>query len=63
MTQPKPLTPEQLYSACDLGQLKFTTTKELQPFEGIFGQARAVEALQFGVGIKQDGYNLDCALR
>ncbi len=58
MKQPKPLNPEQLYSACDLSHLKFTSTNELQAFEGIFGQARAVEALEFGVGIKQDGYNL-----
>ena len=58
MTLPKTLTPAQLYTVCDLSQLNFTTTQELPAFDGILGQARAVEALQFGVGIKQQGYNL-----
>ena len=55
---PKALPPEKLYTVCDLGQFKFKSTDELQAFEGILGQARAIEALQFGVGIKQQGYNL-----
>ena len=58
MTGPKALTPEQLYTVCDLSQFEFTTTEELEAFDGILGQARAVEALEFGVGIKQEGYNL-----
>ncbi len=58
MTLPKALIPEQLYTVCDLSETKFTSTDELQAFDGIFGQTRAVEALKFGVGIKQDGYNL-----
>jgi lon-related putative ATP-dependent protease len=58
MTEPKALAPEQLYTVCDLSQFDFTSTEELQALDGILGQARAVEALQFGVGIKQEGYNL-----
>ena len=58
MTAPKPLTPEQLYKVCDLSPFGFTTTAELKQLDGILGQQRAVEALRFGVGIKQEGYNL-----
>ena len=58
MTAPKTLTPDQLYKVCDLGQFDFSTTEELKQLDGILGQQRAIEALQFGVGIKQEGYNL-----
>jgi len=58
MTVPKPLTPDQLYKVCDLRPFGFSTTAELKQLEGILGQQRAIEALQFGVGIKQEGYNL-----
>ena len=58
MTLPKALTPEQLYTVCDLGPSEFATTEELPAFDGILGQERAIEAIQFGVGIKQEGYNL-----
>ena len=58
MTVPKALTPDQLYKVCDLSQFGFTTTEELKQLEGILGQQRAIEALQFGVGIKQEGFNL-----
>jgi len=58
MTVPKALTPDQLYKVCDLSQFGFSTTGELKQLEGILGQQRAIEALQFGVGIKQEGYNL-----
>jgi lon-related putative ATP-dependent protease len=58
MTAPKALTPDQLYKACDLGQFGFNTTEDLKQLETILGQQRAVDALQFGVGIKQEGFNL-----
>lgn len=47
-----------LRSACDPNQLGFTTTSELEPLVGRFGQERALEALEFGIGIEQAGYNL-----
>lgn len=53
-----PLKPENLYSACDLQQFSFQTTNELESLTGIFGQARVVGAVQFGIGIQQQGYNL-----
>jgi len=52
------LTPDILYHACDISSLSFTTTDDLDKSEEIIGQERAQEALDFGVGIKQDGYNL-----
>ena len=52
------LKPEVLYHACDLSTLSFKTTDELDTSNEIIGQSRALEALNFGVGIKHDGYNL-----
>ena len=36
----------------------FATTAELDVFEGIIGQERAVKALDFGLDIKMKGYNI-----
>ena len=52
------LKPEVLYHACDTSTLAFKTTDELDTSNEIIGQSRALEALNFGVGIKHDGYNL-----
>lgn len=49
---------ERLFQACDPGQFEFETTAELTPGVGWIGQARALEALQFGVGIRRKGYNV-----
>ena len=48
----------QLYNACDLSGLSFKTTADLQQTVEHLGQLRAMEALEFGIGIKHDGYNL-----
>ena len=55
---PKPLAPEQLYTACQLPATGFDTTHDLPEFEGILGQARAAEAVDFGLAIPQPGFNL-----
>ena len=52
------LPPEVLYHACDMSTLTFKTTDELEESKEIMGQDRALEALNFGVGINHDGYNL-----
>lgn len=57
MNRPKGLAPESLYTRCDPAQFDFETTAELSG-GGILGQERAMEALQFGVGIRREGYNL-----
>jgi len=53
-----PLTPADLYRRCDPAGLPFTTTAELEPLDGLISQDRALDALRFGIGIRQDGYNL-----
>ncbi|KHO64402.1 Lon protease family protein [Pseudomonas flexibilis] len=52
------LSPEALTRPCDPKQFRFASTDELEPFRGVLGQERAVEALQFGVAMPRPGYNL-----
>jgi lon-related putative ATP-dependent protease len=54
----EPLAPELLYQAVDLDSLKFESTEDLKDFKGVLGQPRAVEAVEFGVEIDAEGYNL-----
>jgi len=54
----KPLTDTELYHACNPDDLAFKTTAELEELTETVGQDRALEAIDFGVGIKHDGYNL-----
>ena len=55
---PAPLPAAALYRRCDPEGLGFETTADVEPLEGMPGQARAVEALRFGLGIRRKGYNL-----
>ena len=52
------LRSEELYTRCDPAALAFATTADLEDVVGIPGQVRATEALDFGVGIRREGYNL-----
>lgn len=52
------LTPGQLYQCCDPERLGFGTTEELPDTAITLGQDRAVSAIQFGIGIRHDGYNI-----
>lgn len=54
----EPLPPDRLYRECDPALLEFTTTEKLEEPEGIVGQPRASRAVLFGMGIRQDGFNL-----
>lgn len=54
----KPLPVETLRQRCNPDQFTFDTTAELEDLEGLIGQKRALEAVQFGIGIRQEGYNL-----
>ena len=54
----KSLPVEQLYSSCDPAQFDFESTADIADLENILGQERALESLQFGIGIRQEGYNL-----
>ena len=52
------LRPEQLYRPCDPGSLGFDTTADTADAPITLGQERAVSAIQFGIGIRDHGYNL-----
>ncbi len=58
MTYNTPLAAEHLYRYCDSKQLDFKTTADLPDLERMLGQERALGALEFGMGIRQPGYNL-----
>ncbi|HID83219.1 MAG TPA: ATP-binding protein [Thiotrichales bacterium] len=58
MSKHKPLTAEALYHRCSLDQFDFVSTSELTLLEEPLGQNRALEAINFGVDIDQDGFNL-----
>lgn len=49
---------EKLRRSFDAQSLGFATTEGLPPLEGIIGQPRALEALRFGLGIADPGFNL-----
>jgi len=52
------LAPDALTRPFSPEQFNFTSTDDLEPFRGVLGQARAVEALQFGVAMPRPGYNV-----
>jgi lon-related putative ATP-dependent protease len=47
-----------LHRAPDAAALPFTSCDELQDLPDVVGQARATEALRFGLGIRRKGFNL-----
>jgi len=53
-----PLPSERLARRCDPREFAFETTAELQAIDDVIGQARAARAVQFGIGIRREGYNL-----
>jgi lon-related putative ATP-dependent protease len=54
----RPLRAEQLYRKADLSGLRFATTQDLEPIDGLVGQARASEAIRFGTHADKAGFNL-----
>ena len=54
----EPLEPVALRRRCDPAALGFETTAELEPIEGMVGQDRAVQAVEFAIGMRRDGYNV-----
>ncbi len=48
----------ELRATCDASRLKFETTAEVEPLEGIIGQDRAVHSLAFGLRMREPGYNI-----
>ncbi|MBS3805085.1 MAG: AAA family ATPase [Oleiphilaceae bacterium] len=58
MSHGKRLNADDLYQGCDTEKFTFDTTDELEDFTDVLGQARATEAIRFGIGMRRDGYNL-----
>lgn len=58
MAEKKSLAANDLCKRCDPAQLPFKTTAELEGLSEILGQSRAIEAVQFGLGIQRQGFNL-----
>jgi len=55
---PAPLPAADLCSGCDAAGLPFDLTTELEPLDEVIGQARAVEAVRFGIDIQRQGFNI-----
>ena len=53
-----PISPDRLVRHCDPAAFPFETTADLPPLDEMVGQDRAVEAVAFGVAIRQPGFNL-----
>jgi lon-related putative ATP-dependent protease len=53
-----PLDPQHLLRRSTVASLGFATTDDLADVDEILGQPRAVEAIGFGIGMREDGYNL-----
>jgi len=58
MAMPATLSPEKLRRSYDKSNLKLKTTAELTPATNIIGQPRGVQAIDFGINMKNVGYNI-----
>ncbi|MDN5317406.1 MAG: hypothetical protein PWR08_1531, partial [Thermoanaerobacterium sp.] len=54
----KELSADELKKYIDPNLFNFETTKTIKPLEGLIGQERAKESMEFGLKIKQKGYNI-----
>lgn len=54
----KELGYKELKNICEPEKLGFKTTDDVECFEGIIGQERAVKAFEFGLNVKMKGYNI-----
>jgi len=52
------LSPEELTWRCDPAQFEFESTSDLPALDETIGQDRAVTAIDFGLGIKDSGFNI-----
>ncbi|NOZ70354.1 MAG: AAA family ATPase [Chloroflexi bacterium] len=55
---PSELDAGRLRRSCSADELLFTTTAEVKPLEGIIGQERATRAIEFGIEMSAEGYNI-----
>ncbi|OUC07986.1 ATP-dependent protease, partial [Litorilinea aerophila] len=54
----QPLPPEALYRRCDPADFSFETTDDLVEAPEVLGQERAIQAIQLGINIQRQGYNI-----
>ncbi|MDU1540329.1 MAG: AAA family ATPase [Paeniclostridium sordellii] len=47
-----------LKCTCNLDHIKFNSTEDIEPVRDIIGQERGVQAIDFGLNMKQRGYNI-----
>jgi lon-related putative ATP-dependent protease len=52
---------EDLRRECNPSAFKFSSTADIEPLTGTIGQNRAVESIEFSMGIKTKGFNLYAA--
>jgi lon-related putative ATP-dependent protease len=52
------LKPAELRKLCDPKIFKFKNTSELKPLDEVIGQERAVQAIEFGLNMKDRSYNI-----
>ena len=58
MIRNKELKYTMLKKECNSSNFKFKTTKEIGRMQGVIGQERGIKALQFGLNVTTDGYNI-----
>lgn len=58
MTAEYELAPSDLRCLCDPEQFEFKDTSEIEPLDVVIGQQRAVQAIDFGLGMHSPGYNI-----
>ena len=58
MKKLKPLHYKYFRQQLLISKLQFKNTNEIKPLSSFIGQERALQALNFGIGIKSNGYNL-----
>jgi len=49
---------KELYHCCEPSEFSFKTTDDIEPLKETIGQARALSALDFGLGIESHGFNI-----
>ena len=58
MAAVRPLPPEALSTPCTLSHVDFTTTDDLEDGVEFIGQERPIAAIELGVTIEREGYNI-----
>ncbi len=56
--RPRELRPDELRRRLDPTTLPFRTTADVEPLVGTIGQPRALDAIEFGLGVETHGFNI-----